>query len=365
METKGRKPRYVQIHEELRSRILKGQYEFGDFLPAERALAESFSVERVTVRRALAILVDEGLIEKRAGSGSQIVFLPEKEAVAETPCPPIPVYKNVAFVVPGDSTVRISEPFMAALFNDVASECQKRGYNLFYTNANNSADLPDMIRQHNTDAVIWMSEVERGILEYAYANKIPSIVYGSRFDTFTCIELDHSTGSRLAVQHLIKAGHRRIAYINGIPHYLSSIERLKGYQKTLREAGLPLIQDYVGCGNWSYEGGIEAMNLLLELPEPPTAVFAANDMMAIGAAKAVRERGLSVPDDISIVGFDNLERAQQAVPPLTSVGCVTKIIAQVIGSYVKALIAGPANPAVRVILPVHLTVRDSVAPPRT
>ena len=185
---------------------------------------------------------------------------------------------------------------MATFFNDVAIECRKSGYNLFYTHAASYEELPDMIRNNGTDAVIWVSEIDRGILEQAHANRIPSVVYGNRCEWFTCAELDHFTGSHLAVQHLTEAGHSRIAFINGLPYYLSAVERLKGFRHAMDQAGLPFPDEYLQNGEWTYESGIDAMNRLLQLPEPPTAIYAANDMMAIGAIKAISDCGLSVPE---------------------------------------------------------------------
>ncbi len=368
MRSKGRQPRYLEIHDDLHSRIISGEYADGHYLPSERSLGEAFGVERVTVRRALSLLVEEGLIQKIVGSGSRVTCARTEtqpdDPAEHTQSPSGPACRSVAFVIPGHSAVRISEPFMAEFFNDVAVECRKSGYNLFYTNAATFEELPDMIRTCQTDAVIWISEIDRDILAQAHASRIPSVVYGNRCEWFTCVELDHFSGSHQAVSTFTQAGHSRIAFINGIAHYLSAVERLKGFRHAMEQAGLPIPEAYIQNAEWTYESGAEAMQRLLDLPQPPTAVYCANDMMAIGAIKAINERGLVVPDDVSVIGFDNLTRAQQAVPPLTSIGCDTSVIAQVLGRYVRSLIEGIPEPTVRIILPVHLTARRSVASPR-
>ena len=135
-----------------------------------------------------------------------------------------------------------------------------------------------------------------------------------------CILQDHYQGARSAMQHLLECGHKRIAYIGG-PGYDASVQqRLKAYQDTLKEAGILVEKEYVRQGDFSMESGYkEILNLLAEAKNKPTALFAANDNMAIGAIKGIVEKGLQVPEDISVVGFDDIEMAEYYHPSLTTI----------------------------------------------
>lgn len=130
---------------------------------------------------------------------------------------------------------------------------------------------------------------------------------------------DEFYGATLAVEHLIALGHRRIAYINGPASWHTAQQRLAGYTATLASYGLDLVPDYVQPGDWEYESGTRAVTNLLALDEPPTGIFAANDLMALGAICALQEQGVRVPEDIAIVGYDNREFARIVRPRITTV----------------------------------------------
>jgi DNA-binding LacI/PurR family transcriptional regulator len=133
------------------------------------------------------------------------------------------------------------------------------------------------------------------------------------------VAIDNVTSARKATAHLIELGHRRIAYIGNQARVQADPERAAGYRQALREAGLRPRRNLVAFGDGKPEGGLEAMGKLLELPEPPTAVFCYNDMSAFGALRMIQKSGLRVPHDISIVGFDDLSLASYMNPPLTTI----------------------------------------------
>jgi len=129
----------------------------------------------------------------------------------------------------------------------------------------------------------------------------------------------HALGAETAVNHLIAAGHRRIAFINGETWMEASKDRLRGYRRGLKDAGIAFDETLVRSGNWSLSGGHDCTRALLALPEPPTAIFCASDEMAIGCYEAIKEAGLSIPGDISVVGFDDHPSARHLEPPLTTI----------------------------------------------
>ena len=126
-------------------------------------------------------------------------------------------------------------------------------------------------------------------------------------------------GARAATERLIRAGHRRIALIEGEAGMDTSRDRRRGYRQALAAAGLPFAPDLVRPGNWEPSAGYTQTLALLSLPAPPTAIFCANDMTALGCYEALKERGLAIPQDVAVVGYDDREVAQYARPPLTTV----------------------------------------------
>jgi LacI family transcriptional regulator len=127
------------------------------------------------------------------------------------------------------------------------------------------------------------------------------------------------SGARAAVEHLIEQGHERIGFIGGPPQLQCSVARLDGYRSALMAAGIPVADELIADGDFTHDRGQDAAGELLALAEPPTAIFAANDQQALGAYRAVEQRGLRIPDDISVIGFDNLPMAQWISPALTTV----------------------------------------------
>jgi DNA-binding LacI/PurR family transcriptional regulator len=133
------------------------------------------------------------------------------------------------------------------------------------------------------------------------------------------VRIDNVGAAKIATSHLIGLGHRRIAYIGDALGFQSDSERFSGYQQALKEAGMTFTSTLVCYADGTPLKGLEAMSRLLALPEPPTAVFCYNDREALGVMRAVREHGLSVPHDVSVVGFDDLFLSSYTDPPLTTV----------------------------------------------
>ena len=162
---------------------------------------------------------------------------------------------------------------------------------------------------------------------------------------------DDVFGGYLATEHLIGHGHRRIAHLAGPSQWQASWDRLDGYRRALGDYGLDLDERLLAWGDWTVESGSRATMTLLDQPEPPTAIFVANDVMAAGAIDAARERGLTLPDDLALVGFDAREMSRYLRPALTTVTRPTydlgRTAASLLVEQVMKLRSGPATVAVR------------------
>lgn len=173
------------------------------------------------------------------------------------------------------------------------------------------------------------------------------------------VESDNVSGGRLAVAHLYEHGRRRIAALGGPEDQAASTQRLFGYRIELERLGLPFRDDYVATGDFSYEHGAEAMRTLLTLAEPPDAVFAVADVIAVGALAAIEAAGLLVPDDLAVVGFDDTEYAAFLTPRLTTVRQDRAGLGAAAVEALLRIISHPDDSPPHVVLPVELIVRES------
>ncbi|WP_327181909.1 LacI family DNA-binding transcriptional regulator [Streptomyces sp. NBC_01334] len=171
-------------------------------------------------------------------------------------------------------------------------------------------------------------------------------------------------GGLAATEHLLSLGHRRIGLIAGPPRLLCSRARYDGYRAALEAAGLAVDETLVVPGDFRPESGFTGCTALLGLPEPPTAVFAASDQMALGAIEALRRRGLRAPEDMSVVGFDDLPEVRWSAPPLTTVRQPLADMGKLAARTVLSLARGERPDSPRVELGTELVVRSSTAPPR-
>jgi len=173
----------------------------------------------------------------------------------------------------------------------------------------------------------------------------------------------NASGADQAMRHLLGLGHRRIAAITGPSTWVATLDRRTGYDAALAAVGILTDPELVVEGDFEIPGGVAATERLLDLAEPPTAIFAFNDNLAIGAARAVQARGLRVPDDLSIVGFDDTEHATLVTPTLTTVRQPLAEMGRMAVSLLTRLLERQSFETLHVELATRLLVRESTAPP--
>ena len=178
-------------------------------------------------------------------------------------------------------------------------------------------------------------------------------------DGIPSVSASHEAGARAAVEHLVAHGHRRIALIAGTRGWIATEERVVGYQLALATAGIQFDPGLVAGGDYHTSTGVTAGRQLLGLAEPPTAFFACNDNLAVGVLRAAAERGLRVPDDVSIVGFDDTGLAFNVYPRLTTVRQPLAELGRTAVSLLNRLLDGQRTEALRVELRTRLVVRES------
>jgi LacI family transcriptional regulator, galactose operon repressor len=180
-----------------------------------------------------------------------------------------------------------------------------------------------------------------------------------------CVSAANTAGAAAATTHLLGLGHRRIGAITGPAGWCATEERLAGHRAALAGAGLQFDRSLVAESDFEVEGGRAAAARLLSLPEPPSALLAFNDNLAVGAFQCARQRGLELPGDLSVVGFDDAEHASLVTPALTTVRQPLGEMARLAVGLLTRLLAGRPVEALRVELATRLVVRESTAPPST
>lgn len=190
---------------------------------------------------------------------------------------------------------------------------------------------------------------------------IPTVMMGEvPGSNLFSVDVDNVAAAKMAVEHLIGLGHTQIACIvNAPPPYSSAAQRLEGYQAALKQAGIPYNEKLVRFADFDAQSGYKQMQALLKLKQPFTAAFVASDNVALGAMSAIREAGLSIPQDISLVGFDDLPSAAFAMPGLTTVRVPAREIAQESCHLLVRLIKGEIPESRALILPIQFIPRGS------
>jgi LacI family transcriptional regulator len=229
------------------------------------------------------------------------------------------------------------------------------------------------VLEHLTDgstdgAIILLPEESSDELAALHATGYPFVVADPRVslgDGIPAVSAAHRAGAKAATDHLLALGHRRIAHITGPRGWTASEERLEGYRGALGAAGVLPSAQLVAEGDFEIPTGHAAACTLLDQPEPPTAIFASNDNMAVGVLRAARERGLTVPDDLSVVGFDDSVLAPIVTPSLTTVRQPLAELGRTAVSQLMRMLDRQRVEALRVELATRLVVRDSTGPPPT
>ena len=207
-----------------------------------------------------------------------------------------------------------------------------------------------------TDGIIVSTPVAKHFSTAFPLVTVDSHIQGSEFPAV--IATNHR-GALAVLEYLIGLGHTRIGFIGGHTYLQSATRRLQGYLDGLREAGIPIDPELIQSGNFRREKGYECALKLLDLPNPPTAIFAANDNSAVGVMEAVRDRGLSIPHDLSLVGFDNMPESAYLNPPLTTVDQSIEEMGFVAAEMLINLIEGEALESNLHKIPTKLIIRDS------
>jgi DNA-binding LacI/PurR family transcriptional regulator len=264
----------------------------------------------------------------------------------------------------------IADPFVSEVVSGIEHAANDHGYSVFladsYADPDREVRVVHLFAERRVEGiVVTSSRVGTRYLRILSEMKVPIVLINNqrRGEFVHSVMIENVEASRLATQHLIGLGHERIAYLGDRYGYQSDTERLGGYRQALKQARRPFLPELVVHGDGKPEGGRQAMETLRSLPQPPTAVFCYNDMSALGALGAIHQSGLRVPEDISLVGFDDLFFASYTQPPLTTVRQPRQRMGLLAMEILLKLMSGQDS-ADTIKVPAELIVRESSASPR-
>ncbi|HKG24586.1 MAG TPA: LacI family DNA-binding transcriptional regulator [Thermomicrobiales bacterium] len=262
----------------------------------------------------------------------------------------------------------MSSHYLASILNVLVTELKRRGYYLLLYPlmiGEDLAALEDLLRGGRLDGLflrlIQDPPATDDLLTLVTEADIPCICIERPADPrfgLTGVTYDDAGGASLATHHLFAKGHRRIAHLQGDVRYATALARLTGYKQALHECGLPIDERLIRVADWSMSEAAAALDDLLQLDDPPTAVFAASDDMALGVLERLRALGRRVPEDFAIVGFDGIPLTQDVTPPLTTI----RVPFNEIGRRAAELLLGGAHhtaDGTPVVLPVELIEAQS------
>ncbi len=261
----------------------------------------------------------------------------------------------------------ITNPYYANILTGIGAAARRLGYSVMICTTGGECaqelEFLSMLPKRRADGAILLASMTAARELEKYARQYP-IVQCCEYEPGTKVahvSVDNYKAARQAVEHLIKTGHTRIATVSSVNGYPSTRMRLKGYYDALQEAGLPIREEYVRYGSfdYSFQSGVIAAQGLLAMEQRPTAIFCISDMLALGAINGVQTIGLRVPEDVSILGFDDVEHATMFRPHITTMAQPCYQLGECAAELLYDLLRGEGAQQREVMLPSELKVRAS------
>ncbi len=366
---------HVQLHNQLRRLIVSGRWQFGERIPTEMQLARHLDISRTTVRVATQRLEVEGLIKRTAGRGTFVVYQPQERAANRTI---------------GYLTCSFHNEIHTNILSSAQTELRSAGYQVIFSNSRDRDDEARILRQLLDDEVaglmLWANAVPTedtmAILGEYERRAIPIVFMDRPIESISAdyVSSDNFGGAYQLVSHLIELGHRRIVPLMPSIDDLHPVnERLRGYMTALHEHGIfalepwrispPERHEFHETDIYSLVGAqsrhvIQQVERFTDAAGPmPTALVCINDILAIIAINALRNMGYAVPDDVSVVGFDDISMASHIGVPLTTASQDAYELGKVASQMLLERLDGGGTASRSYAVPTQLRIRSSTAAP--
>lgn len=276
------------------------------------------------------------------------------------------VSRDIGLIIPS-----ISNPFYPEVARGVEDAANKAGLTVFLCNDDRNIEkerhyIESLLLKNVGGLILVKPQISLEEID-AVGQQIPVVLVDTGTNVspnHSIVSVDDKSGISEGLKHLYKNGHRKIAFVRGLNDSLSSQNRVDAYVNFMESMGLPVRKEYIYRGNYDWNSGYSAARYLLDLDDPPTAIFTANDLMAIGCIRAAQMSGLTVPDDLSVIGFDNLDITDYCYPRLTTIDQpkYDMGVASVELLLRRMNHQNSGDAADKLTLPTTLIVRDSAGP---
>jgi LacI family transcriptional regulator len=352
-------PLYLQIIDDIKAKIASKELNAGDQLGSHAELSSAYGVSLITVKKALVTLINEGFVFSRVGKGT---YVAKRTADARQNGHP-----TIGLVIRD-----IRSPFFSRVMHSVEDTAYQLGYHVLISNSSGRAEKEEAqiarFREFGVNGMIIASMTHR----YHITPTIRKMLHqGFPFvmvsyiddDDVPFVGSDHEQGGFLATQYLVRQNYQRIGYINGEPGNMVGELRRCGYERALKTHGRRVDKRFVfhlrmRGEQHDYQSGYEIGKKFQSLAVKPDAVFVYNDLSALGFEEAILELGLRIPDDVAIIGFDDIERGEYAPVPLSTVRQPAKLIGKEAVSLLLKLMQGKKT-GIRRVLNTKLVIRES------
>ncbi|MCY7417408.1 MAG: GntR family transcriptional regulator [Chloroflexi bacterium] len=353
-------PHYVQIRDEIGRRIASGELQKGDRIPSLREMCTEFGVSSITARRALLDLLNEGIVERRGGLGAFVTGLKRRARIA------------IVIIGYSEGSWRENSGSFGQLVGGIASATWEQDALLSVLPINDPTNAPEALRQllhdHPVDGLLLRvaGDVDWRVVDIPTELSVSTVLIKRTppVSGVPAVLPDARRAGELAVDHLVGLGHRRIGLITATAATDTYRDHKAGFIAALQRHGIRIGRELVSeVPSVFGEHRRAAAERLLSLPERPTALVTNADFLALGAYEVAAAHGLVIPDDLSVVSFDDMEFAQHLNPPLTTVRLSYYDLGRVAATTLFRVLDDEEVPTVQQ-LPVDLVIRESTAAPK-
>ncbi len=342
-------PKYILVENKIRQAIKNK--EIVDKLPGERTLAKEFGYSYMTIRKAVDNLVNEGVLYKLPTKGAFVAD--RKTAKKKT--------KIIGYFLDNSIVAGLTSPYYSLIFDSLEKQASQNGYQLIYFS--DAGDGSSLKQLNNVDGVVISCFPRIENIVHEINQHVPVVVMdnSSSDKTIPSVIIDNFNAVSASVHYLCSLGHKKIGFMTGLDDSDVGKNRFAGYQNGLSKHGVKLNEKLVFRGDYSFESGTKGADYFFSLKKPPSAIICANDAMAIAMIREATQRGLSVPDDLSVMGFDDIPVASHITPPLTTLAAPIDDMTERAVNMLVSLINGEKSENMHIALPVTPVIRGSCA----
>jgi len=342
-------PKYTLVENYIIKAIKSG--ELTDKLPGERNLAKDLGFSYMTIRKAIENLVTKEILYKIPTKGTYVNKDKGKKKKTLT----------IGYFLDSSIKSGISSPYYSLILNAIEKEAAKHDYSVVYFSDTTPERLQKTLVKLDGVIATCFPRIEDTILDIKDSTPMVVIENSAADKTIPSVIIDNFNANIESVDYICSLGHTNIGFMTGLEDSDIGKSRFSGYHHGLTNNSIELDENLIFRGNYSYEAGIEGAEYFLSLEQKPTAVICANDSMALGAMQKFKQEGFDIPEDISIIGFDDIDVASQIVPTLTTIHAPIDEIASFAFAALKGLINGKQPEHQHIAVAANLIIRESCA----